>query len=278
MPPPRRRRARRMSAEDRAARRGPGGGGRSAGGGAGCGRGRCGDRPDARLVGGAAGRHRRGCRRSTQRFEAAIEAVREAAAVRAAERAAEEERRLEREREQADRVAVCEAIEGLDGADAAGSVRRTEGEVGRPAADSRRLFGGVDAPVSGRLPAVRAARAAPRRWPKWRRRGWRRWPASWSNWSPSDQPLRRGDDPLADGPPGRGRAARDGRCQPGSGRARGAGRRRAGGEGARAPAGPGQAGAGQLEASPAAVPAGGDAGGKRAADAQGRGPSADRHP
>ena len=54
----------------------------------------------------------------TKRFEAAIEAVREAAAVRAAERAAEEERRLEREREQAERVAVCEAIEGLEGADA----------------------------------------------------------------------------------------------------------------------------------------------------------------
>ena len=54
----------------------------------------------------------------TQRFDAAIEAVREATAVRAAERAAEHERRLEREREQADRIAVCEAIETLDGADA----------------------------------------------------------------------------------------------------------------------------------------------------------------
>jgi hypothetical protein len=54
----------------------------------------------------------------TQRFESAIDAVREAAAVRAAERAAEDERRLEREREQADRVAVCEAIETLDGPEA----------------------------------------------------------------------------------------------------------------------------------------------------------------
>jgi hypothetical protein len=54
----------------------------------------------------------------TQRFDAAIEAVREAAAARLAEQAAEEERRADREREQADRVAVCEAIEGLNGADA----------------------------------------------------------------------------------------------------------------------------------------------------------------
>jgi hypothetical protein len=54
----------------------------------------------------------------TQRFEAAIDAVREAAAVRLVEQTAEEERRAEREREQSDRVAVCEAIEALTGAEA----------------------------------------------------------------------------------------------------------------------------------------------------------------
>jgi hypothetical protein len=51
-------------------------------------------------------------------FDSALESVREAMAARAAERQAEEERRKEREREAADRVAVCEAIETLDGADA----------------------------------------------------------------------------------------------------------------------------------------------------------------
>ena len=53
-----------------------------------------------------------------QRFAAALEGLREAAAVRAAERAAEAEQRQERDREAADRVAVCEAIEGLSGSDA----------------------------------------------------------------------------------------------------------------------------------------------------------------
>ena len=48
-------------------------------------------------------------------FDNAIEAVREATAARAAEREAEEERRREREQEAADRVALCEAIETLDG-------------------------------------------------------------------------------------------------------------------------------------------------------------------
>lgn len=53
-----------------------------------------------------------------QRFEAALESVRDAASARAAERAAEAERQQERDRETADRVAVCEAIEGLTGPDA----------------------------------------------------------------------------------------------------------------------------------------------------------------
>jgi hypothetical protein len=50
-----------------------------------------------------------------EHFDNALEAIREAAAARAAEREAEQQRQREREQEAADRVAVCEAIEALDG-------------------------------------------------------------------------------------------------------------------------------------------------------------------
>ena len=54
----------------------------------------------------------------TQQFDAASEAVREAIAERQQERAAEEERAQLLAREQADRVAICQEIESLAGADA----------------------------------------------------------------------------------------------------------------------------------------------------------------
>jgi uncharacterized protein DUF349 len=54
-----------------------------------------------------------------QQFEAASDAVREAITERQQERAAEEERARTIAREQADRVAICEQIEGLSGHDAA---------------------------------------------------------------------------------------------------------------------------------------------------------------
>ena len=54
-----------------------------------------------------------------EQFEAASEAVREAIAERQQERAAEQERAAAIAREQADRVAICEQIEGLSGPDAA---------------------------------------------------------------------------------------------------------------------------------------------------------------
>lgn len=53
-----------------------------------------------------------------QQFESASDAVREAIAERRQEREAEEERARAIAREQADRVAICEQIEGLSGADA----------------------------------------------------------------------------------------------------------------------------------------------------------------
>lgn len=53
-----------------------------------------------------------------QQFDAASDAVREAIAERERERAAEDERVREMAREQGDRVAICEAIEQLDGPDA----------------------------------------------------------------------------------------------------------------------------------------------------------------
>jgi hypothetical protein len=53
-----------------------------------------------------------------QQFEAACDAVREAVELRQQERAAEETRRQTLAREQADRVAICEEIEGLSGPDA----------------------------------------------------------------------------------------------------------------------------------------------------------------
>ena len=62
-----------------------------------------------------------------QQFEAASDAVREAIAVRQQERAAEEERARTIAREQADRNAICEEIEGLTGA--AGADRIAELKV-----------------------------------------------------------------------------------------------------------------------------------------------------
>ncbi len=93
----------------------------------------------------------------TQRFDAAIEAVREAAAVRAAEWAAEEERRVEREREQSERVAVCEAIEGLEGADAVDRFAELKVKWDSLPQIPTGLFGDADTAVPGRVPPVRAA-------------------------------------------------------------------------------------------------------------------------
>ena len=104
--------------------------------------------------------------------------------MRAAERAAEEERRLEREREQADRVGGLRGDRGAGRRRRAGSLRRAEGEVGRPAADLGRLLGRADAAIPGRLPASSSSASGAAAWPRSRPRASRRWRASSSSWPP----------------------------------------------------------------------------------------------
>ena len=141
-----------------------------------------------------------------QQFEAASDAVREAIAERQQERAAEEERARTIAREQADRNAICEEIEGLTGA--AGADRIAELKVqwdnlppmpSEYAAPLTRRFQDACRTFEDKSVAVCSRRL--------RQQGWKRWPPSWSS-SASDLPpddvvarwrgLRRDADVLRD--------------------------------------------------------------------------------
>ena len=145
----------------------------------------------------------------TQQFEAASEAAREAMAERQQERAAEEERRRAARGSRPIASRVCEEIEELDGAEAPGPHRRAEGAVGLRCRRFRPSIARVaDAPIPGRLPRVRGARAAPRPGCRPRPRGSRRWRRELEQLVASEQPLAGGPARWREAAPRRRRAAR----------------------------------------------------------------------
>ncbi len=215
---------------------------------------------------------------STQQFEAASDAVREAIAERQQERAAEQERADALAREQADRVIICQQIESAVRRRGGRSDRRAEGAVGRPGADAVGVRRVAEPPVPGRLPRVRGSRAPahagarrgrPARDAGHRARAARRPPISRSRRSSPAGAACAATPTCCASTPSANPAAAE-RLERAVADARG--------EGAPAPAGPRQAGAGQPEAAAAGLPPGRNARRRRADHAEGRRSRAARHP
>ena len=160
-------------------------------------------------VGRASGGHRDRRAAGGAQFEAASEAVREAIAERSTRAAAERERASRRS--SASRPIAwrsCVEIEQLAGAERRRSDRRTEGAVGRPAADAVRVRGVADAAVPGCLPRRSRIASGGACWPRRRSARLETLATELEQLAASEQPRRGGRRALARPAPRRRRAAR----------------------------------------------------------------------